>query len=211
MYLFNDVFPRHVRVARHCPGLDDAVPMDVHLDEATFRVERYMRHKGQIIHRYLDSYMYFYLLYMIYIYAFFNFKKKPVLFNKHGAHVESACVDLAVPGYLVSKNFVGKEYVKVLHLVTLSWDVGLDVGTGWQQSDANQQSVAWGERSHIPFKGLLGKWFSSSIGGKIGTVSRRVRRFHFNHISLERIDAQRLFRLNAIVWWWKPGCFSTYF
>ena len=43
--------------------------------------------------------------------------------NNHGAHVESACVDLAAPGYLVSKNFVGKEYVKVLHLVTLSWDV----------------------------------------------------------------------------------------
>ena len=74
---------------------------------------------------YIHTYIYFYLLYMIYIYiyALSNFKKKPVLFNKHGALVESACVDLAVPGYLVSKNFVGKEYVK----------------------DANPQGVAWGE------------------------------------------------------------------
>lgn len=89
VYLFNDVFPRHVRVARHCPSLDDAVPMDVHLDEATFRVEGYMGHKGQVIHTYIHIFLF--IIHDIYIYMPYPISKRSqfcststgLLLNRH--------------------------------------------------------------------------------------------------------------------------------
>lgn len=150
-----DVFPRHVRVARHCPNLDDLMP------KAIFRVERYMRHtkvKSYTDIRYLDLPMYFCLIY-VYIDAFSNLRKKPVFREQPRGSCWICMCWFSCARLFGIEELCGKR----IRQGSTPGDLvlGMFFCTRWQPWDANARVLFEASYSckyppgnkHIPFKG----------------------------------------------------------
>ncbi len=104
---------------------------------------------------YIHTYIYFYLLYMIYIYICL------IQFQKEASFVQQAR----------GSCWIGMCWFSCARLFGIEELCGKGIRQGCKPAGCCLRRVIVAgvpsrERSHIPFKSFLGKWYSSSIGGK---------------------------------------------